>query len=109
MKNPKEASMVGNIKGFEAPIANVLQRKLTPEELAIFQKLVAKNELEFDETVKKRGNSYVHFDDKTGAELGTYKDRQTAWERQRQKRQRDKSSHHKHPKSHMKNGTQLGA
>lgn len=39
------------------------------------------------ETVKKRGSAWVVFDDDTGVELGSYPDRKTAWEKQRQHRQ----------------------
>lgn len=35
------------------------------------------------EIVRKRGNTWVLYDDKTGVELGSYKDRKTAWQKQR--------------------------
>ncbi len=43
-----------------------------------------------NETVKKRGSTWVLYDDKTGVEIGSYRDRKTAWAKQRLKRNQDK-------------------
>jgi uncharacterized protein (DUF2132 family) len=43
------------------------------------------------EIVKKRGNTWVIYDDDTGVEIGSYGDRATAWEKQRQHRDQSRA------------------
>ncbi len=97
-KRQSEASMTSAMKGASAPFGAVIRRKKhnpsapygDPE---LFESLIAESELneeDFEEVVKKRGSVWVHHDDETDAELGSYKDRDTAWEKQRQHRSRKK-------------------
>lgn len=46
------------------------------------------------EVVRKRGNQWVLFDDHTGVELGTFKNRKAAWENQRARRTQAKALRH---------------
>lgn len=88
MRKPEnEASAVGSIRGAQLPLG--MDPEKPRENADAFENLVVKRELneeDFEETVRKRGDMWVHFDDKTGAELGSYKDREVAWEKQRQRR-----------------------
>ncbi len=93
-----EASTTAAIKGASAPYgAPVRRKKSNPSapygEDELFESIIAEaemNEEDVEEVVKKRGSVWVHHDDKTDAELGSYKDRDTAWEKQRQHRARKK-------------------
>lgn len=102
-----EASMDAGIKGFQYPLGKVdvsaskrafggLEKKKRKsrqdENVDAFFSLVARFLAEGDkiskkdETVKKRGEQWVITDDDTGVEVGSYKDRKTAWEKQRMRR-----------------------
>lgn len=88
-------SRVPDIKGFSAPFGQVPKskkgrKKKNPSqpfgEAEIFENAVAQSLLddeEIGEVVTKRGNTWVYHDDDTGAERGSWQDRETAWERQR--------------------------
>ncbi len=99
-KKQREASTVAAIKGFSAPFgAPVSRKKSNPSspygDAELFEVMIMENELneeDFEETVRKRGDMWVHFDDKTGAELGAYKDRDTAWQKQRSRRKSSSTS-----------------
>jgi len=102
----KEASVASGIKGFSAPFGakpakRQGKKKKNPskpyDEPELFENAVAMALLEdedddgdkrdegddVEEVVRKRGASWALFDDDTGAEIGSFKDRETAWERQR--------------------------
>lgn len=104
-------SKVSDIKGFSAPFGRVpkskrgRKRKKNPSkpygEAELFESVVAHamlddnlnlfSELMFQklgEVVKKRGNMWVYHDDDTGVEKGSWRERETAWEKQRQDRRR---------------------
>lgn len=97
-KMKKEGSVVSNIKGFSAPFGSTVKRtrgkkKSNPSkpygEGAIFENVIAMALLDEDgfvEVVRKRGNVWVLHDDETDAEVGVFKDREKAWERQRRVR-----------------------
>jgi len=89
----KEGSMVSGIKGFSAPFGSKPKKgskKKNPSkpfgeaelfETALGMALLGEDDI--GEVVKKRGNMWVYYDDDTEADKGTFKDRETAWERQR--------------------------
>jgi hypothetical protein len=99
-KIKKEASTVGGgaTKGFLGPFGarakkRTKKRKPNPSkpfgEAAMFESCLAAALLESDdigEIVRKRGNSWVFYDDETGAEKGSWQDRETAWKFQRSDR-----------------------
>jgi hypothetical protein len=93
----KEASTVGAIKGFAGTgwptKAKKGKGKKNPSkpygESELFEQLVQEAALEgvpLEEVVKKRGQSWVYFDDQTGAQKSTHQDRDKAWEVQRRDR-----------------------
>jgi hypothetical protein len=96
VKKVKEVSSLGDIKGSSAPFGS----KDTSEKnlSAPYQQLedfiamnVAKNG-DLPEVVKKRGDHWVMFDDeKKEVVLGTFDDRETAWDKQRMHRKRKKT------------------
>ncbi len=59
------------------------------EDLVTFCELNGKN---ITEVVKKRGDSWVVFDDKTKTQKGVFKDREAAWNKQKQLRAANKSA-----------------
>jgi hypothetical protein len=61
----------------------------TFEDLVTFCELNGKN---ITEVVKKRGDSWVVFDDKTKTQKGVFKDREAAWNKQKQLRAASKSA-----------------
>jgi hypothetical protein len=95
-------SKVSDIKGFSAPFGSVPKskkgkKKKNPSkpfgEAELFESAVAQallDEDDFDEVVKKRGNMWVYYDDDTGAEKGSWAERETAWEKQRMERRAKK-------------------
>jgi hypothetical protein len=103
-----EASVDGGIKGFQAPLGdNEVVRKMLDvsepfnEKIGdpisdpdLFECLVAAAEVagkKIKETVRKRGNKYVLYDDDTDVAKGAYDDRDTAWEKQRVIRRSEKN------------------
>jgi hypothetical protein len=68
--------------GIEKPVK---KKKKTFIDLVAGHVIDSKNE-----TVKKRGSTWVLYDDRTGVEIGSYRDRKTAWAKQRLKRNQDK-------------------
>jgi len=94
IKKVKESSMVGNIKGFSSPFGSVVKRKGKKNnvskpygEAALFENLIIEGELtdqEIDEVVLKYGNQWKIYDDENPEiQLGSFQDRETAWEKQR--------------------------
>src|SRR5574343_248703 len=86
----KEFSAMGvagapQVKGFQAPLG----KKMVKREFATFEEMVMDAFLrdeQLGEVVRKRGDSWVLFDDETDAEIVVFKNREDAWKRQRQKR-----------------------
>lgn len=116
----KEGSTVAtSLKGFSAPFGvRVIKRKRKSKENNVskpygepelFENAVALTLLQgtpIEEVVKKVANRWAVIDDKTGAKIGSYDEREKAWEKQRlvrkqkkQKRQQKSASSPK-PKSH---------
>lgn len=97
-----EASVVGGTKGFSAPFgAEKKKKKSDPNQPfvyrgktpASFEESVirlALDEDEIPEVVKKRGEHWVFYDDDTGVQLGSFSDREKAWDMQRAKRRAQK-------------------
>lgn len=82
----KESSITGGIKGVQAPgSAPMVRRDKDSFEESMTH--AALNNESLKETVKKRGEQWVVFDDKTGVEKGVFADREQAWKKQRQMRQ----------------------
>lgn len=65
----------GDIKGFMGRFGSKPQKKSNPSSPFGDEKL--------KEVVKPKGNQWVIFDDDTGEQVGSYPDRETAWEQQR--------------------------
>lgn len=97
----KESSAMGNgqVMGFQGPGGSPIVKR----GLEAFEDLVTRcelDEIDISEVVKKRGDSWVLFDDETETQKGVFKDRETALERQRQIRaaKKDKNKHKDKPK-----------
>ena len=92
-----ESSVVSNVVGVQQPGGKIYRKKLNkvskpfyldPE---LFERIVMEAELQgknIAEVVRKKGSLFVMYDDNTGAEVAAYKDRDTAWEKQRAYRKR---------------------
>jgi len=100
MKVKNENSVCADIRGASGPLGmqkkkfnvNVLKPYLEPE---LFEKMVAHAELSgkaIKEVVRKKGSLWVLYDDDTEAEVNSFRDRDTAWEKQRLFRQRSKNN-----------------
>lgn len=99
MDKKNESSIAPNIKGAQGPMSKKVFRRMESDQ---FEDLVNKcvlNDQEIEEVVKKRGDNWVVFDDKTGVEKGSYPTRADAWKKQRQFRQTAKQNK---PKSKTK-------
>lgn len=92
-KKKQEASVAANIRGVEGP-GGMSSKDYDPEKpsldesfaVSVIENLLGEEEL--DEKVKKVGDKWTIYDDDTGNSIGTYSDRETAWEKQRQHRKR---------------------
>jgi hypothetical protein len=100
-KPKKEGSSMGGgmVKGFLGPLGGSEYDPEKPKKQHIsselFEDLIAFAEARGEnlpETVKKRGENWVVYDDKTGVEKGTYAKRADAWKFQRQSRLQKKNS-----------------
>ena len=93
----REASVAGGIKGFNGPGGTdyAKDKKITDsKEPESFENSIIASELfdkDFKETVRKRGNQWVIYDDDTDVAKGTYSNRDSAWEKQRVLRRSKKS------------------
>ncbi len=85
----KESSVTGGIKGTQAPGSTPMVRR-DRDSFEESMTIAALNDESLHETVKKRGEQWVVFDDKTGVEKGVFSDREQAWKKQRQMRQSQK-------------------
>lgn len=89
-----EASTVASISGFQQPEPYDRLIKKKSEVNSPFENIVtisALNQEELPETVKKRGDHWVLFDDeKKDVVLGTFDKREKAWDKQRMMRKRKK-------------------
>ena len=125
MKNKlkKESSVAGNIAGYRQGGSGMIRRKHTDqpnqpfndeigdpisdpdlfETVAVASHLLGKD---MSETVRKRGNKWVLYDDDTDTVKGTYEDRDTAWEKQRvsRKHQEGQKKAHKSDKERKRTG-----
>lgn len=93
MTDKNESSVAAGITGAQGPGSAMIKRIRNPWEEQSFEELVAFCEVhnkDIGETVKKRGEQWVVFDDKTGVEKGVYPHRTDAWKKQRQLRQQTK-------------------
>jgi len=98
-KVKKESSSLssGNVKGFLGPLSSSKKSKKNNVskpygEPDLFESQVALKELNscIDEVVVKRGEKWAVIDNETGAQVGSYDDRQAAYDRQKQiKKQHD--------------------
>lgn len=97
----KESSIAAGIRGVQSPGGekkkhqSVFDVSQPYEEMDedIFEKMVIEAALEnknITEVVRKKGTLFAMFDDETGSEIAAYKDRETAWEHQRNYRKRKK-------------------
>lgn len=107
----KESSVAGGIKGVQAGSAPMVRRDTNESFEDLVTSSVLNNE-SLSETVKKRGDQWVVYDDKTGVEKGVFNDREQAWKKQRQMRQSQKGKKKpKHgstfKKGKKKNGAKL--
>ena len=84
--------MAANVAGVQAnsdaPIIKNPKRHESFEETVIFSEL---NDEDLSESVRKRGESWVVFDDKTDAQKAVFKDRKSAWKKQKELRQQAKN------------------
>jgi hypothetical protein len=93
----KESSALSAIKGVQAPGLEDF------EEAAALAELIG----DMEEVVKQRGKKWVHYDDETEVELGSYDDRDVAWDRQRQHRTRKRREKELKNKDPQKHGPQI--
>lgn len=94
----KESSIAAGIRGVQSPggkknTKNVVNVSQPHEEMDedLFEQLVVEaemNDRNIKEVVRKKGNLFIHFDDDTEREIASYRDRETAWEHQRNYRKR---------------------
>lgn len=87
----KENSIAAGIKGVQAP-GPMVRKKLSEAEQ--FEALAAYCEAtgeDLEEVVRKKGDFWAIFDDKTGVEKGVYPKRSDAWKRQRDLRLQNKT------------------
>lgn len=94
----KESSIAAGIRGVQEPGGsrkhkNVVDVSQPYEELDedLFEQIVldaAMKGKNIKEVVRKKGTLFVHYDDKDGHEIASYRDRKSAWEHQRNYRKR---------------------
>jgi hypothetical protein len=95
-KLKKEASVCAGVKGFLGGGPEMVRRKNEDSAVPfqqdsmnsadLFQKMIAMGILDdedVEETVRKRGNQWVLYDDETDTVKSAYLDRDTAWDKQR--------------------------
>lgn len=106
MERKKESSVAPMIHGVQEPSTPIVRKK-SLDEADAFETLVGESVLngaDISETVKKKGNNWVVYDDKTGVQKGSYPTREDAWKKQRQIRQQNKNEktrkYKKHPHPH---------
>lgn len=91
----KPESTMASIAGVQAPVKTKIIRKTQIfDDGNNFQNFVANTELQDDdveEVVRKRGNSWVVYDDDSDVEKGVYPKRTDAWKRQRMIRNANKA------------------
>ena len=101
IKDVEESSTVGaSLTGFQGPkISNQRKKQLSKPFVGTFEEAVAYAVMngrgdDIEEVVKKRGNQWVFYDDETDVQRGSYADRDTAWEVQRQHRRAQQVAKH---------------
>jgi hypothetical protein len=90
-------------KGKDSPVQRYRKKKPSNKPLSkrTFGEEVAHQLLGVHEVVRKRGDRWVLYDDHTGVEIGSYKNRKAAWDQQRIRRQQGKFNRKRtanHPK-----------
>lgn len=119
----KENSTAASVRGVQSHGGNKTKKNVVDvsqpyEEMDedLFEQMVIEAALQnksIKEVVRKKGNLFVHFDDDDNHEIASYRDRKTAWEKQRNYRKRkalekgSKKEKKKKEKEHEKTVKQL--